>query len=173
MTFRCLDFLEHAEPSKRKNRNIKLIHDIIRILLTLIYSRMPRLWFPHKNDVQFDFLPPVVCRRFHVLFILLLSVCLQWCPMRFVSCKRQELLTLRDYLGSPPVIDFFVFLLFCVPSVSGLSNLDCLFGFALPCMHLNITWRWFWCILQIFFFDNERKPFFFHNRSDILIQENT
>jgi hypothetical protein len=49
-----------------------------------------------------------------------------------VSCKRQELLTLRDYLGSPPVIDF------CLSS-SFLSNLDCPFGFVLPCMHLNIT----------------------------------
>ena len=89
-----------------KNRNIRLIHDIIR---------MTRLWFPHKNDVQFVFLPlpPVVCRRFHVLFMLLLSVCLQWCSMRFVSCKRQELLTLRDYLGSPPVIDLF-FIFFCL-----------------------------------------------------------
>ena len=107
-----------------KNRNIKLIHDIIRMLLTLVYSRMTRLWFPHKNDVQFVFLPPS-CGRAHVLFMLLLSVCLQWCPMRFVSCKRQELLTLRDYLGSPPVIDCFFFLYFCMPSVSGLPPRFC------------------------------------------------
>jgi hypothetical protein len=91
-----------------KNRNIRLIHDIINMLLTLVYSRMTRLWFPHKNDVQFVFLPSVVCRRFHVLFMVLLSVCLQWCSMSVVSCKRQELLILREYMGSPPVIDFLL-----------------------------------------------------------------
>ena len=165
-----------------KNRNIKFIHDIINILLTLVHLLYIVEWHVcdfliKRCSVRF-FTPS--CGRAHVLFMLLRYVCLQWCPMRVVSCKRQELLTLRENMGSPPVIDFFgfffllfVFALICVPSVSGLPNLDCPFGFVLPSIYLNITSRWFWCILQIFFYYSERKPFFFHNRSNILIQKDT
>ena len=31
-------------------------------------------------------LPPVVCRRAHVLFTLCIFVCLQWCPTHIVLC---------------------------------------------------------------------------------------
>jgi hypothetical protein len=67
-----------------------------------------------------------------------------------VSYKKQELFIIHEYLGSPPVIDrvhvahlfsflccvvllCFVCLVFSVPNVanvSGLSILDCTFGFS-------------------------------------------
>jgi hypothetical protein len=31
-------------------------------------------------------LPPVVCRRVHVLFTLFVFVCVQWCPTNIVLC---------------------------------------------------------------------------------------
>jgi len=72
-------------------------------------------------DVQYDFriktmfgssLPPVVCRRAHVLFTLFVFVCLEWCPIHFVLC-----------------FCFVCFRLVCcvsyVASFSGLSLFDC------------------------------------------------
>jgi hypothetical protein len=93
-------------------------------------------------DVRYDFLIktmfgtsflPFVCRRAHVLFILFVFVCVYggvkhvltlWATLR-VSCKTQELLTLREHLVSPPmfcevrVAHVFIFLccidlMFCV-----------------------------------------------------------
>ena len=114
-------------------------------------------------DVRYDFrmktmfgssLLPSVCTRAHVLFMLFVLACVHsgiqhvstlWLTWR-VSCKRKELLTLREHLGSPPVLVgsvlriLFAFcvvlhLFFClhhvscVPNVSGLSILNCSFGF--------------------------------------------
>jgi len=54
---------------------------------------------------------PFVCTRALVLFMLFVFVCVHsgtqhvstlWLTWR-VSCKRKELLTLREHLGSPPV----------------------------------------------------------------------
>ena len=57
--------------------------------------------------------PPVVCRRVYVIFMLwlfansgvqhVLTIRVKW----WVSYKRQELLTRREHLGSPPVFDGF------------------------------------------------------------------
>ena len=33
-----------------------------------------------------QFLPPVVCRRAHVLFMLFVFVCIKWCPTNIVLC---------------------------------------------------------------------------------------
>ena len=32
-------------------------------------------------------LPPVVCKRTHVLFTLFVFVCVQWCPAHIVLCS--------------------------------------------------------------------------------------
>ena len=53
-----------------------------------------RFWVP-CCDVRYDFriktmfgssLPPVVCRRAHVLFTLFVFACVKWCPMHIVLC---------------------------------------------------------------------------------------
>ena len=55
-------------------------------------------------------LPPVVCRRPHVLFMLFVFACAQWCPTcidyassMLLFYQRQELLTLHEHLDSPSV----------------------------------------------------------------------
>ena len=58
-------------------------------------------------------LPPVVCRRAHVLFMLFVFVCIQWCPTHNV------------------LYFLFCLSLSCVPyvvSFSGFSILDSPFG---------------------------------------------
>jgi len=76
-------------------------------------------------DVRYNFriktmfvssLPPVICRRAHVLFTLFDLVCVLWCPTHIVLCFC------------------FVCIVSCVPyvaSFSGMSILDCSFGILL------------------------------------------
>jgi hypothetical protein len=68
-------------------------------------------------------LPSVVCRRAHALFMLFVFVFVYsgaqyvstiWVSWQ-VSYKRQELLTIREHLHSPPVLGGSVFIIFfCV-----------------------------------------------------------
>jgi hypothetical protein len=62
-------------------------------------------------------LPPVVCRRSHVLFKLFLFVCIWWCLIHIVLCLRLML----------PV------------SLHGLSIFDCPFG-------CSLTFIWYACV---------------------------
>jgi hypothetical protein len=72
-----------------------------------------------SSDVRYDFrmkpmfgssLPPVVCKRDHVLFRLFGFVYVEWCSTHIVLCFGL----------------FFVVL--CIISFSGLSIFDCSFG---------------------------------------------
>jgi hypothetical protein len=65
------------------------------------------LWFPHKNDVRFVF-TPLDCSRDHGLFVFVAYSVVQhvltiWVTWR-VPYMKQELLTLREHLSSPPVV---------------------------------------------------------------------
>ena len=40
----------------------------------------------NKKTILGSSLPPVVCRRHHVLFTLLVFVCAKWCPTHIVLC---------------------------------------------------------------------------------------
>ena len=133
-------------------------------------------WIPCW-DVRCDFhiktmfgspLPPVVCRRAHVLFILFVFVLFAYCSVQhlstiwvtwWVSYKMQELLTLHENMCSPPDVfttgccSSFVFLccvclrpVSWVPKVASsytLSILDCPFGFLSRLFFLvkfRLTW---------------------------------
>ena len=58
-------------------------------LIMCLYILCSVLWCPlrflHKNDVNSS-LPPVVCRRAHILFTLFVFACAQWCPTHIVLC---------------------------------------------------------------------------------------
>ena len=75
--------------------------------------------------------PPVVCKRAHVLFTLVVFVCAYWCPihivlvfcvvfLRLVYVARFSGLSFRYSLDCPFLIALSVF--------SGLSFFDCPFG---------------------------------------------
>jgi hypothetical protein len=59
--------------------------DITTILLFVSSVLRCPLRFPHKNDVRLS-IPPVVCRRAHVLIPLFVFVCVLWCPIYIVLC---------------------------------------------------------------------------------------
>ena len=73
------------------------------------------LRFPY-NTIFGSSLPPVVCRRAHVLFTLFVFVCVSWCPITL--CCHFCLVYHRPESCIPNVVSF-----------SGLSILDCTFGF--------------------------------------------
>ena len=66
------------------------ISDTLPICLATTTTQ-PFLGFPtnkaDSNDIIIDSpLPPVVCRRVHVLFTLFVFVCVQWCPTHIILC---------------------------------------------------------------------------------------
>ena len=50
-----------------------------------IYFQMYISFSTHGQQLIMS-LPPVVCRRAHVLFTLFVFVCAQWCPTHIASC---------------------------------------------------------------------------------------
>ena len=95
-----------------------------RILTPLLIMCLTNCYDVHIQSMFDSSLPPVVCRRAHVLFTLFMFACAQQCLIRIdcmsgmvLSCGRWELLSLRGRLGSPPVLEGFMLLnvlAFCV-----------------------------------------------------------
>jgi hypothetical protein len=126
------------------------------ILTPLLIMCLINCYDVHIETMFGFYLPTVVCRRAHVLSTLFVFADVKWYLTRIdrlsgmaLSCGRRELLSLRWCLGSPPILGQFMLLnvlvfcqvfswfvclrpVFCVPNVtsfSGLSILDCHFGF--------------------------------------------
>jgi hypothetical protein len=71
-------------------RSVLLVCLVLCVVLLCVFT----FWVP-CCDVRYDFrikmmfcsfLPPVVCRRAHVLFTLFVFVCTWWCPTHIVLC---------------------------------------------------------------------------------------
>jgi hypothetical protein len=85
----------------------------------------------------------------HVLFMLFMFVCAQWCETRLcscaawrVSCKRQELLTLREHMASPPVFDGA-----CVSNLFSFSCCGFLFCLSSSCVLCSQYCQFLWIVL--------------------------
>ena len=55
------------------------------LLIFLIVFCVVLLWVPHKSDVRFVFIFSVLYGA-HVLFTLIVLVCVKWCPTHAVLC---------------------------------------------------------------------------------------
>ena len=91
-----------------------------------------RYEFCIKNDVGSS-LPPVVCRRAHVLYTLFVFVCVQWCSAHFVlcfcCCCLSSYCVLSNVVSNTYCVvffDLFVFALYLVYPMLSVS-LDCPF----------------------------------------------
>ena len=107
--------------------------EILGFMLFILSYYMFVLWCPLRYPYKTMFytsLPPVVCRRVYVLYMLFVFVCAQWCQIRLDYMRN--MLTLREHIGSTQFwwdssfLSFSVCLCLvsCVPNVAGGSRLS-------------------------------------------------
>ena len=70
----CFDIFLWTREGEEKHKS-KIIYDGSMLFLVLRFVLWCPLRFPHKKTIFGSYLPPVVCRRVHVLFALFVLVC--------------------------------------------------------------------------------------------------
>jgi hypothetical protein len=104
-------------------------------------------------DVRYNFsikkmfgssLPPVACRRAHVLFTLFVFVCIYWCPTHIVLCFCFVFLRLVAYVAS-----FYGLSILVDPSV--FSNVYYLFVGKWYSKSSKVTYAW-WRLTLLYFY---------------------